>query len=75
MQIQAYEGYWENGKFFPIGNVSSTPERKKAILTVLDELVTVDYKQLPYGRGCMKGKMWIADDFNAPLEDFREYME
>ena len=28
---------------------------------------------LPYGRGCMKGKMWMADDFDAPLEDMREY--
>lgn len=26
-------------------------------------------------RGCMKGKMWMADDFDAPLEDFKEYME
>ena len=24
--------------------------------------------------GCMKGKIWIADDFDAPLEDFKEYM-
>jgi hypothetical protein len=31
--------------------------------------------KLPFGRGCMKGKMWIADDFDAPLEDFKEYME
>jgi len=31
--------------------------------------------ELPYGRGCMKGKMWIAEDFNAPLDDFKEYME
>ena len=30
---------------------------------------------LPFGRGCMKGKMWMAEDFDAPLEDFREYME
>jgi hypothetical protein len=30
---------------------------------------------LPFGRGCMKGKMWIADDFDAPLEDMKEYME
>jgi len=30
---------------------------------------------LPYGRGCMKGKMWMADDFDEPLEDFKEYME
>jgi hypothetical protein len=25
--------------------------------------------------GCAKGKMWIADDFDAPLEEMREYME
>ena len=31
--------------------------------------------KLPFGRGCMKGKMWMADDFDAPLEDFKEYME
>ena len=29
---------------------------------------------LPFGRGCMKGKMRIASDFDAPLEDFTEYM-
>ena len=31
--------------------------------------------KLSYSRGCMKGKMWMSDDFDAPLEDFREYME
>ena len=25
--------------------------------------------------GCMKGKIWMADDFDAPLEDFKEYMK
>jgi addiction module RelB/DinJ family antitoxin len=30
---------------------------------------------LPFGRDCMKGKMWMADDFDAPLEDMKEYME
>jgi len=24
--------------------------------------------------GCMQGKIWMADDFNAPLDDFKEYM-
>ena len=24
--------------------------------------------------GCMKGKIWMADDFDAPLADFEEYM-
>ena len=25
--------------------------------------------------GCMKGKIWMAEDFDEPLEDFREYTE
>jgi hypothetical protein len=27
------------------------------------------------GFGCLKGKIWIAPDFDEPLEDFREYMK
>ena len=25
--------------------------------------------------GSMKGKIWMSDDFDAPLDDFKEYME
>lgn len=25
--------------------------------------------------GGWEGKIWMADDFNAPIEDFKEYME
>jgi hypothetical protein len=25
--------------------------------------------------GSAKGQIWISDDFDEPLEDFREYME
>jgi hypothetical protein len=31
----------------------------------------------PQGRrgfGCAKGQIWMADDFDAPLEDFKDYM-
>ena len=24
--------------------------------------------------GCLEGKVWMADDFNAPLEELKEYM-
>jgi DNA-damage-inducible protein J len=30
---------------------------------------------LPFGRGCMRGKMQIAENFDEPLKDFQEYME
>lgn len=26
------------------------------------------------GLGSLKGKIWMADDFDAPLEDLKEYM-
>jgi antitoxin (DNA-binding transcriptional repressor) of toxin-antitoxin stability system len=26
------------------------------------------------GFGSLKGKVWMSDDFDAPLEDFAEYM-
>ena len=25
-------------------------------------------------RGCLKGKVWMADDFDAPMEEMQEYM-
>ena len=29
----------------------------------------------PLKRGSAKGKVWMSDDFDQPLEDFMEYME
>ena len=29
----------------------------------------------PLKRGSAKGKVWMSDDFNEPLEDFKKYME
>jgi len=26
------------------------------------------------GYGCLKGQIWMADDFDAPLDDFKDYM-
>ena len=26
------------------------------------------------GYGSLKGKIWMSEDFNEPLEDFKEYM-
>ena len=29
----------------------------------------------PLKRGSAKGKVWMSDDFDEPLEDFKAYME
>jgi len=26
------------------------------------------------GFGCLKGQIWMSDDFDEPLEDFKDYM-
>ena len=31
--------------------------------------------QWPCKAGSAKGKIWMAPDFDAPLEEFKEYME
>jgi prevent-host-death family protein len=32
-------------------------------------------KQWPCKAGSARGKIWMAPDFDAPLDDFKEYME
>jgi antitoxin (DNA-binding transcriptional repressor) of toxin-antitoxin stability system len=36
---------------------------------------TESQEQWPCKAGSAKGKIWMAPDFDAPLEDFKEYME
>jgi hypothetical protein len=35
--MQAYEGYFENGQFYPVGRNIRIPERRRTFVTVLDE--------------------------------------
>jgi len=37
--LQAYEGYLEQGRFYPIGPQISIQGRRRVIMTVLDELM------------------------------------
>ena len=48
----------------------------EVVITFLEPMLT-KCKALrpPFEYGCMKGEIWMADDFDAPLEDFAEYME
>ena len=32
-------------------------------------------KRWPSKAGSAKGMVWMSDDFNEPLEEFKEYME
>ncbi|MCL2187566.1 MAG: DUF2281 domain-containing protein [Defluviitaleaceae bacterium] len=49
-------------------------EHYEVIITFVEPVKKIDNSTLPFKRGCMKDKMWMANDFNAPLDDFAEYM-
>ena len=43
-------------------------EQYEVIITFIEPVKKENISDLPYKRGCMKGKMWMSDDFDAPLE-------
>jgi len=40
MQAQAYEGYFENGRFYIAGQTIQIPERQRVVITVFNEPIT-----------------------------------
>ena len=38
--MQAYEGYFEDGKFHTAGRIIRIPERRRAIINILDDEIT-----------------------------------
>ncbi|MCL2068137.1 MAG: DUF2281 domain-containing protein [Treponema sp.] len=42
------------------------------ILTFTPKEVVQEKKEREFG--CAKGQFWMADDFDAPLDDFKDYM-
>ena len=62
-----------------INDIKLLPENTvEAISIIVKELIersseTQEFSRPIFGSG--KGKMWIADDFDEPLEELREYIE
>ena len=65
-------------------NVEKLPESvKQALLDYIEFLVTRYAKEAAKtekaakrgGLGIWKGKIWMADDFDQPLEDLKDYMQ
>ena len=54
----------------PVGQVILTFTPKTASY----QTVTAQEPKKVRKRGCAKGQFWMADDFDAPLEDFKDYM-
>jgi len=55
--------------------------RGEAVSIVVDDEQSVEIVPVvrrcrrPRKAGSARGQIWMADDFDAPLEDFKEYME
>ena len=62
-----------------INDIEILPEHAlQAISVVVKEFIVLASKPEETARpvyGSGKGQMWISDDFDAPLEELREYME
>lgn len=57
--------------------INSLPEDiRKELEEYVDKLLKRLKKEPKVKRpiGLMKGKIWISDDFDEPLEDFKDYM-
>lgn len=62
--LQAYECYIENGHVYPVGLPTGVKERRRAVITILDE----PKNKLPR-IGFMKGLISVPDDFNVMSGD------
>lgn len=68
--LKSIKGTYENGKI----TLEETPdfnERVNVIVTFLEEIPLQKKRRVP---GSLKGKVWMSDDFNDPLDDLKEYM-
>ena len=42
MQVTAYEGYFDNGRFYTSGKEVRIPEQRRVIITILNDMQTVN---------------------------------
>ena len=86
MQANVFEGYFENGTFYNNERQAvKIPEQYKVWITLFDERVekksvsesSESIEKRPFSDlfGEWSGEIWMADDFDAPIEEMREYME
>jgi addiction module RelB/DinJ family antitoxin len=60
----------------------STAVKQRSIPFSIEEFIkadTIELERIKQRRlstkGSLKGKVWMSDDFDAPLEEMKEYME
>ena len=70
--LTAIQGIYENGQII-LDETPPVQERTKVVVTFLEGEEDLSSRRSRQG-GSMKGEVWMADDFNAPLDDLNDYM-
>ena len=68
--LKSIKGTYENGKI----TLEETPDfsgRVNVIVTFLEEIPSQKKRRVAGG---LKGKIWMSDDFDEPLDDLKDYM-
>ncbi|CAN5344740.1 hypothetical protein BH23BAC1_BH23BAC1_50790 [soil metagenome] len=72
MEIKLNMGFEQ---VFSLANQLPVLEKEKLISALQKSLNVTKNKGEERQFGKFKGKIWMADDFNEPLDDFKEYMK
>ena len=78
--MYAVKAIYDGVNFKPIQPISAKG-RYEVVITFLEPIKDVvgdeQARKRPLSelRGLLKGKVWMSDDFNEPLEEMKEYME
>jgi|AntAceMinimDraft_11_1070367.scaffolds.fasta_scaffold117627_2 hypothetical protein len=69
--LRTIEGIYDNG-VVKFDEAPPTLKRAKVLITFLEESESI---KLPKRRaGGLAGQIWMAEDFNEPLEDLNDYI-
>lgn len=71
--LRTIEGVYDNG----VVKFDETPpalKRVKVLVTFLEEASSSKSPKRERRAGGLAGQIWMAEDFNEPLEDLNDYM-
>jgi Protein of unknown function (DUF2281) len=71
--LTAIQGTYENGQV-TLKETPKTDHKMNVIVTFLEEDIINPLPKKKRQAGVLSGKVWMADDFNAPLDDLKDYM-
>ena len=71
--LTAIQGTYENGQI-TLKEMPKTDHKMNVIVTFLEEEIFENTSMKRRVPGSLKGKIHMADDFNEPLDDLKDYM-